>query len=306
MYKDFFEPPPRPLPKDKKGKGKGRAPPTEEVATPAKKEKAPSATADAAAETPSGKRGVRFSEAVKVKLIAPRGSEFDKLVNKVGWEQAEEIFRQREAEQAVAGGEDGEGEELEEELPMGDEDDEVEDVEMEDGDEEEGSEEEGEEEEGEFESDEEDDVDEGQETIERLKSSLFDEDDDEEDDGATPGELLPLPPSSRSALIIVSPTLLRTAQQLSRQERRLMALSSQIAALEAENVGTKNWATKGEAKAKDRPTNSLLDEDLEYERTGKVVPVITEETTKTIEDLIRKRILDVSCWLARSFSDAPS
>lgn len=85
-----------------------------------------------------------------------------------------------------------------------------------------------------------------------------------------------------------------TAQQLSRQERRLLALSSQIAALEAENVGNKNWATKGEAKAKDRPTNSLLDEDLEYERTGKVVPVITEETTKTIEDLIKKRILDVS------------
>lgn len=72
-----------------------------------------------------------------------------------------------------------------------------------------------------------------------------------------------------------------------------MALSSQIAALEAENVGTKNWATKGEAKSRDRPVNSLLDEDLEYERMGKVVPVITEESTKTIEDLIKKRILEV-------------
>lgn len=191
MYKDFFEPPPRPLPKDKKDKkGKGRVPSSEEVATPAKKEKAPSAIGTpATADTPSGKRGVRFSEAVKVKLIAPRGSEFDKLVNKVGWEQAEEIFRQREAEQAAAGGEEEEeDEELEEGLPMEDEDDEdEEDVEMEDG-EEEGSEE-GDEEEGEFES-EEDDVDEGQETIERLKSSLFDEDDEEADDGATPGKIL--------------------------------------------------------------------------------------------------------------------
>lgn len=190
MYKDFFEPPPRPLPKDKKGKGKGRAPPSEEpVATPVKKEKkVPSTeTPAAAADTPSGKRGVRFSEAVKVKLIAPRGSEFDKLVNKVGWEQAEEIFKQREAEQAAAGEEGGDDEELEEGLPTEDDEEEEEDVEMDDG-EEEGSEEEGEEEEGEFES-EEDDVDEGQETIERLKSSLFDEDDEEEDEGATPGEL---------------------------------------------------------------------------------------------------------------------
>lgn len=71
-----------------------------------------------------------------------------------------------------------------------------------------------------------------------------------------------------------------------------MALSSQIAALEAENVGPKNWATRGEAKAKDRPVNSLLEEDLEFERAGKVVPIITEETTKTIEDIIKQRILD--------------
>lgn len=56
----------------------------------------------------------------------------------------------------------------------------------------------------------------------------------------------------------------------------------------------KNWATKGEAKSKDRPVNSLLEEDLEYERSGKVVPIITEETTKTIEELIKKRIIDVS------------
>lgn len=84
------------------------------------------------------------------------------------------------------------------------------------------------------------------------------------------------------------------AASLSRHERRLLALSSQIAALEAENVGAKDWATKGEAKARDRPVNSLLEEDLEYERSGKIAPVITEETTKTIEDLIKKRILDVS------------
>ena len=97
-------------------------------------------------------------------------------------------------------------------------------------------------------------------------------------------------PSSRShRLLTASPT----AASLSRHERRLLALSSQIAQLEAENVGVKDWATKGEAKAKDRPVNSLLEEDLEYERAGKVVPVMGEEATKTIEELIKKRILDV-------------
>jgi U3 small nucleolar ribonucleoprotein component len=97
-------------------------------------------------------------------------------------------------------------------------------------------------------------------------------------------------------------SLFDTAASLSRHERRLLALSSQIASLEAENVGVKNWATKGEAKARDRPTNSLLDEDLEYERTGKVVPVITEETTKTIEELIKNRILEVidPCFVPQS------
>ncbi|KAK4692138.1 U3 small nucleolar RNA-associated protein MPP10, partial [Phenoliferia sp. Uapishka_3] len=110
-------------------------------------------------------------------------------------------------------------------------------------------------------------LEEGLETIERLKTSLFDEENSDEE-GDSP------------------------AASLSRHERRLLALSSQIAQLEAENVGVKDWATKGEAKARDRPVNSLLEEDLEYERAGKVEPVITEETTKTIEDLIKKRILD--------------
>ena len=81
---------------------------------------------------------------------------------------------------------------------------------------------------------------------------------------------------------------------MTKHERRLLDLSNQISDLESENVGAKNWATKGEAKSRDRPMNSLLEEDLEYDRSGKVVPVITEETTKTIEDLIKKRILDVS------------
>lgn len=93
---------------------------------------------------------------------------------------------------------------------------------------------------------------------------------------------------------------MRADANLSKHERRLMALSSQIAALEAENVSEKYWATRGEAKSRDRPVNSLLEEDLEFERMGKVVPIVTEETTKSIEDLIKRRILEVSFVFVRN------
>ena len=50
----------------------------------------------------------------------------------------------------------------------------------------------------------------------------------------------------------------------------------------------------GEASARARPENSLLEEDLDFEHVQKVTPVITEETVRTLEELIKKRILDVS------------
>lgn len=48
----------------------------------------------------------------------------------------------------------------------------------------------------------------------------------------------------------------------------------------------------GEATAKARPENSLLEENLDFEQISKVVPVITEDTVKTLEDMIKARILD--------------
>jgi U3 small nucleolar RNA-associated protein MPP10 len=51
---------------------------------------------------------------------------------------------------------------------------------------------------------------------------------------------------------------------------------------------------KGEISSKDRPQDSLLDDpesaNLEFDRTAKPVPIITEDVTETIEDLIRRRI----------------
>jgi len=77
----------------------------------------------------------------------------------------------------------------------------------------------------------------------------------------------------------------------SAHERRQAKLASEIRKLEAELVAKRAWTLSGEATAADRPVNSLLEEDLEFEHVGKPVPVITEEVSESIESLIKRRIL---------------
>ncbi len=79
---------------------------------------------------------------------------------------------------------------------------------------------------------------------------------------------------------------------MSAHEKRLASLQQQIATLEAENVAKKDWTLMGEATSRIRPHDSLLEEDLEFERVMKAVPVITEETVSGLEDRIKARILE--------------
>ncbi|EMS24877.1 U3 small nucleolar RNA-associated protein MPP10 [Rhodotorula toruloides NP11] len=258
MFKDFFDPPSRPPPRGKKASLAGK-----KVKAPL-----PAAEADDGAieEKKEKKRGVRFSESVKVKEIPHRlagkkrraGDDDEEDEDEEGIEMLRDLVDGDEAEEdeedfddEMDGSVDGEGESM----SLDAEDDE----EAEDG---EGLDEE--EEEGSADGEEEDDILEDEQTMQRFKSELFDDEEPEDD----------------------------KTKNMSRHERRLLQLSSQIAALEQENVGPKDWTLIGEAQSKQRPVNSLLDEDLEFERMGKVAPVITEETTKSIEDLIKKRILD--------------
>ncbi|KIW13403.1 hypothetical protein PV08_08591 [Exophiala spinifera] len=80
-------------------------------------------------------------------------------------------------------------------------------------------------------------------------------------------------------------------KNMSTHERQRAAIASEIRRLEAANVAKRDWTLSGEARAGDRPLNSLIEEDLEFERTGKPVPVITAEVSEEIEALIKRRIL---------------
>lgn len=78
----------------------------------------------------------------------------------------------------------------------------------------------------------------------------------------------------------------------STHERRQAALAREIAKLEKANVERRSWQLSGEASAEARPLNSLLENDLDFERTGKPLPVITQEVTEDIEALIKRRIIN--------------
>ncbi|EEB95812.1 hypothetical protein MPER_05161, partial [Moniliophthora perniciosa FA553] len=108
--------------------------------------------------------------------------------------------------------------------------------------------------------DEDDEEDNPRDTIERLKDDLFAEDESE------------------------------IQSDMTTHEKRMAALKEQIAELEQENVAQKDWMLMGEAGSRARPQNSLLEEDLEFERVQKPVPVITEEAVQGLEERIKARI----------------
>ena len=117
-----------------------------------------------------------------------------------------------------------------------------------------------------------------QRTMEAVRRDLFeDELSAEEEEDSNRGDPTAKPPDSRG--------------QQSTHERRQAKLADEIRRLELANVAKKEWTLAGEARAADRPINSLLEEDLEFERTGKPVPVITAEVSESIEEMIKRRII---------------
>ncbi|MCJ1305922.1 U3 snoRNP protein [Hypocenomyce scalaris] len=112
-------------------------------------------------------------------------------------------------------------------------------------------------------------------TMSAVRRDLFEDDLSANEDSDPQSDVSPGDPRSRR----------------SNHEKRQAKLAEEIRRLEAANVAKREWTLSGEARAADRPINSLLEEDLDFERTGKPVPVITNEVSEDIEALIKRRIL---------------
>lgn len=68
--------------------------------------------------------------------------------------------------------------------------------------------------------------------------------------------------------------------------------AERVKRLENEAMGAKDWYLQGEVDASIRPKNSALELDMEFDTTVKPPPQPTEESTKSLEDLIRSRITE--------------
>ncbi|KAK6920692.1 U3 small nucleolar ribonucleoprotein complex, subunit Mpp10 [Dillenia turbinata] len=79
---------------------------------------------------------------------------------------------------------------------------------------------------------------------------------------------------------------------LSTHERERMRRQSEIEQMEKANLEPKTWTMQGEVTAAKRPKNSALEVDLDFEHNIRPAPVITEEVTATLEEIIQKRILE--------------
>ncbi|XP_077120042.1 U3 small nucleolar ribonucleoprotein MPP10 [Ranitomeya variabilis] len=75
-------------------------------------------------------------------------------------------------------------------------------------------------------------------------------------------------------------------------EKREDKMTEKIQALQKQMLGEKSWQLGGEVTAQKRPENSLLSESLLFDHASRMAPVITEETTLQLEDLIKQRIKD--------------
>jgi len=145
--------------------------------------------------------------------------------------------------------------------------------------------EEGEEEEDEEEEDEEEDDEEEEDEEEGEEDEAEEADDDMEGDAAEAT-------AGRVAQDLFAEEEQEAPSSMSRYEQHQAELAEEIARYEDENVREKDWVLMGEASTRQRPVNSLLEEDLEFERTAKAAPVQTHEHGEGIEAMIKRRILD--------------
>ncbi|CAB9516194.1 nucleolar ribonucleoprotein protein MPP10 [Seminavis robusta] len=80
----------------------------------------------------------------------------------------------------------------------------------------------------------------------------------------------------------------KAKSKFKQQQEKLRAETER---LEQELIKEKPWQMMGEASSSARPVNSLLEGTPEFKAASKVAPVITEEHTANLEDVIKQRIM---------------
>ena len=78
----------------------------------------------------------------------------------------------------------------------------------------------------------------------------------------------------------------------SKHQMKLDRISSKIRKMEEEALEEKEWYMRGEISGFHRPKNSALEVDMDFETTMKPPPQPTEETTQSLEEMIKQRIAD--------------
>ncbi|TVU50756.1 hypothetical protein EJB05_02145 [Eragrostis curvula] len=168
-------------------------------------------------------------------------------------------------------------------------------------------------------SDDEDEYEEDEEEDEDLTLEDF-EDDDEEDEGNTGGDIMykdfflrkDINKSRRETIpqrkftsrmkhkilnsMIVRMMMIEMLEQdehvLSTHEKERLKKHAEIEQMEKAILEPNTWTMQGEVTASKRPKNSALEVDLDFEHNVRPAPVITEEVTASLEDMIKKRIAE--------------
>ncbi|KAL8057218.1 hypothetical protein ABFX02_04G170600 [Erythranthe guttata] len=81
-------------------------------------------------------------------------------------------------------------------------------------------------------------------------------------------------------------------QSVSTHEKEVEKKRAEIEKMEKANMEPKTWTMQGEITAAKRPINSALEVDLDFEHNVRPAPDITVEAHASLEELIKKRILE--------------
>ncbi|GAU47585.1 hypothetical protein TSUD_185970 [Trifolium subterraneum] len=148
---------------------------------------------------------------------------------------------------------------------------------------------------GDEDSEEDDELEEaGDFEIDEDEDEDDDEDDEEEEEGMENSRRFMLmqtdqPHTAEDCTYLVCHEKKRTP---STYEKQLEKIQSEIERMEKANVEPKTWTMQGEVTAAKRPVDSALEVDLDFEHNVRPTPVITEEVTASIEEIIQKRIVE--------------